>query len=101
MTDQPKYEWRGERGPELHITSPGSRVTVQIPDVLSWIEEHYDLGYDPTIRDYYRRCRRCGMDVWAVTKHAAHVHGDPIEVMPPTPSHAHLTTDHEGRLIEA
>lgn len=45
---------------------------------LRWFDEHYEIP-DDGLRI---RCKRCGAIVHYVTRHAALVHGDDIEVMP-------------------
>lgn len=49
-------------------------------DFSAWWQEHYDTITVPGRVSL--RCKRCSVPVFHVTRHAAEVHGDPIEVMP-------------------
>ena len=45
--------------------------------LAQWIEEHYNFTADNRLL-----CKRCGMEVTYVTKHARERHGDDVEVLP-------------------
>lgn len=49
-------------------------------DFAAWWREFYEI--DTTEGRGTLRCKRCRVPVFAVTRHAAEVHGDPIEPMP-------------------
>lgn len=68
--------------------------------MTSWLKEHYELGWDRETGGY-RRCLRCGMDVWHLTKHAVNDHGDDIEIEPVSSNHvaAGMLSDEHGRLV--
>lgn len=49
-----------------------------------WVTEHYEWSDPPADGSApVMPCRRCGVEVTWLTKHAAERHGDPIEVVAP------------------
>lgn len=50
----------------------------------AWIDKHYEFKADSENPDRppVLRCRRCGVEVGYLTKHAAVRHGDDVEVLP-------------------
>jgi hypothetical protein len=69
-----------------------------VGNFYTWAAEHYDFRRDDS--GHHRICKRCGMDVWHLTKHAVNVHGDAIAIMPTTEAHlaAGMDSDDAGRL---
>ncbi len=77
-----------------------SFAELSLTDYQAWVDEHYDLGTH-TVRGI--DCRRCGMHVWAVEKHAVNVHGDDFAARPAYQGGKTLLgfiSDDEGRMVD-
>jgi hypothetical protein len=62
--------------------------------------ENYETRRHPN-GDWYLACKRCGMDVWSITKHDRNVHGDDIADLPPRPENVARgwLSDEQGRRV--
>lgn len=59
-----------------HGIAVGEDPRVNMTEYVDWLKGLYDQ------EGMVWRCKRCGRKVRYLTKHAARVHGDDVEVMP-------------------